>query len=119
MSKKAKSEKRRKTVTFPSLYRFMDQKAEFSHFSVAFWSTFFVYVRCYKEWQKRKLLTKIPISVKKILFSFVIRSGLSFLLLVRYADPGHNVIKGLFGIFLSNSTDEYDYEVIDVDFSAY
>ena len=25
----------------------MDQKAEFSHFSVAFWSTFFVYVRCY------------------------------------------------------------------------
>ena len=26
-------------------YRFMDQKAEFGHFSVAFWSTFFVYVR--------------------------------------------------------------------------
>ena len=37
---------------------------------------FFVIV-CYKEWQKRKLLTKIPISVKFFLFSFVIRSGLS------------------------------------------
>ena len=35
---------------------------------------------CYKEWQKRKLLTKIPISVKFFLFSFVIRSGLIVIL---------------------------------------
>ena len=40
MQKRWKSEK--------WFYRFMDQKAEFSHFSVAFWSTFFVYVRCYR-----------------------------------------------------------------------
>ena len=42
---------------------------------------FFVIV-CYKEWQKRKLLTKIPISVKNFLFSFVIRSGLRPFLMV-------------------------------------